>query len=228
VFLCHSGADKAAVVAPVALQLEALGLRCFYDQKSVPAGENNNVGIIQKGLLGSRVVVSFVSAHFFDHVRSKYPQQETLTAFANNIPVVPVLLGVQVGQLSSQGLLVAGVSSNKSVRLGKMIKERACIVQDAEFQRTSRAMMVQRIVCDLCDRLRRPIPDVDWARLDEAAQRFYMDAHAQSVILSCSVFDGAVQRLRVHVSHFSVKEISLVHYCIDGRVWCSYGMVYAV
>jgi hypothetical protein len=202
VFLCHSGANKAAVVAPVALQLEALGLRCFYDQKSVPAGVNNNVGIIEKGLLGSRVVVSFVSAQFFDDVLSKYPQQETLTAFHNHIPVVPVLLGVDVSQLSSQGLLVHSKNTT-AVRLGKLIKERACIVQDAEFQRTSRAMMVQRIVRDLTDRLGRPMPNGDvlyWTRLDEAAQRIYMDAHAQSAILSCSVFDGAVQRLRVHVS----------------------------
>src|SRR5690349_3868859 len=48
-FLCHSGADKR-FVERVALVLEALGVRVFYDQKSIHTGESNEAEIIKRGL----------------------------------------------------------------------------------------------------------------------------------------------------------------------------------
>lgn len=121
VFLCHAGPDKP-VVETFALVLSVLGLRVFYDQRSIEEGQLNFGAIVNQGLFASKVVVSFVSAAYFNDTperRAKpslWPQQETWTALCNGIPVVPVVFGGLMDTLKGMGCSIVTSQLHHALR----------------------------------------------------------------------------------------------------------------
>jgi hypothetical protein len=63
-FISHATEDKSDVVEPLVRELEARGLRIWYDDDVVKAGESLRRAIDQ-GLLRSRVGIVVLSPHFF-------------------------------------------------------------------------------------------------------------------------------------------------------------------
>ena len=172
VFLCHSGVDKR-FVERVALVLEALGVRVFYDQKSIHTGETNELEIVDRGLFCSRALVAFVSPAYFDSQRSKWPQKETVTALCHGIAVFLVVLpGVNMDKGKPNPLFTLGLKINTTrlhpslqeedkraqnapdgkVNVGSLLRDKACVIQD---DKTESALILKRLYSDVIAHLKK-------------------------------------------------------------------------
>src|SRR5205809_4089479 len=71
-FICHAKEDKQAIVEPLALQLNRLGARVWYDKWSLEIGDSLRQKI-DEGLRDSRFGIVVLSKNFF---AKKWPQTE--------------------------------------------------------------------------------------------------------------------------------------------------------
>jgi len=72
VFISHASEDKDAIARPLAEALKAKGLRIWYDEFSLTAGDSLRKKI-DHGLANSRFGVVILSRHFFE---KQWPEQE--------------------------------------------------------------------------------------------------------------------------------------------------------
>lgn len=94
VFICHASEDKKLVARPLVQQLEAAGVRCWYDEAEIGWGESI-VQKIQEGIACSRYVIVVVSKYL---VKKPWAQKELRTALtleieAEETRVLPLLVG---------------------------------------------------------------------------------------------------------------------------------------
>jgi len=203
VFICHSGADKEWFVASLALQLEALGVKVFYDQKSIPGGRKNEEAMIKDGLLKSKMIISIVTNNYFNP-KKQWPQRETLTAIHNQMDVLPVVIDLPVDiQLNEYGLHV--MHEGKVMRLGQAIRSRACLAQDKEFKQTSNVQLLQRIYTDVARIISIPPNESlliqqmtlhQWKTLIVESKKLQF---ASPKLLSLPIFNELLHKLKVFV-----------------------------
>ncbi|NVM23662.1 MAG: toll/interleukin-1 receptor domain-containing protein [Desulfobacterales bacterium] len=94
VFICHASEDKNLVARPLVQQLEAAGVRCWYDEAEIGWGQSI-VQKIHEGIARSRYVIVVVSKYL---VKKPWAQKELRTALtleieAGETRVLPLLVG---------------------------------------------------------------------------------------------------------------------------------------
>ncbi|PWT83049.1 MAG: hypothetical protein C5B58_07185 [Acidobacteria bacterium] len=89
-FISHASEDKDAFVRPLARELEARGLRVWYDESTLTVGDSLRRSI-DRGLARSRFGIVVISPHFLE---KEWPQKELDGLVAREIGGVKVILPV--------------------------------------------------------------------------------------------------------------------------------------
>lgn len=107
VFICHASEDKEAVARPLVQQLKAIGLRVWYDEDEILAGESVRAAV-DKGLSCSRFVVLIVSEKFFE---PRWAPNEYSGASATGKELIPVRHGITPEELAARSPLLGDKKS---------------------------------------------------------------------------------------------------------------------
>jgi hypothetical protein len=106
-FISHASEDKAVFVRALADALQHTGLRVWYDEFSLFAGDSLRESI-DRGMAESYVGIVVLSQNFF---RKKWPQNELNGLFAlsmnENRPLVPIWLNVGAADVSKYSPMLA-------------------------------------------------------------------------------------------------------------------------
>ena len=94
VFLCHASEDKSAVIRPLAIALDAVGISYWLDEAEIHWGDSIT-GKVNEGLRQSRFVVVVMSEAF---VAKHWPQREfnavlNEEASTGEVCVLPLIVG---------------------------------------------------------------------------------------------------------------------------------------
>lgn len=94
VFLCHASEDKSAVIRPLAIALDAVGISYWLDEAEIHWGDSIT-GKVNEGLRQSRFVVVVMSEAF---VAKHWPQREfnavlNEEASTGEVRVLPLIVG---------------------------------------------------------------------------------------------------------------------------------------
>jgi TIR domain len=107
-FISYETEDQLTVVEPLVRQLEARGIRVWYDKAMVAPGESLRREI-DKGLLGSRVGIPILSRRYFEKQWTQGELDALLELHRQGrIEVIPVRHGMTHAELSECSPLLSG------------------------------------------------------------------------------------------------------------------------
>lgn len=114
-FLSHANKDKEDFVDELFVSLDKLGIRIFYDTKSIQWGDNWKDRILD-GVSKSEFAIIVISKNFFDREWTEKELYELLNRQNESKQkiVLPILKGITVEELRSKYPLVANIQAINS------------------------------------------------------------------------------------------------------------------
>jgi hypothetical protein len=124
VFISHSSADKEEFVRPLALELQNLGLKVWYDEFELKLGDSLRRSIDQ-GLINSRYGIVVLSSSFFKRDWTNYELDGFVNKEMNGLKVIlPIWHKVSKDEVQKFSLSLADkVALNSSIYSVKEIAE---------------------------------------------------------------------------------------------------------
>tara|TARA_R110002073_G_C9442433_1_gene577449 strand:+ start:1078 stop:1920 length:843 start_codon:yes stop_codon:yes gene_type:complete len=124
VFISHSSADKEEFVRPLALELQKLGLKVWYDEFELKLGDSLRRSIDQ-GLINSRYGIVVLSSSFFKRNWTNYELDGFVNKEMNGLKVIlPIWHKVSKDEVQKFSLSLADkVALNSSIYSVKEIAE---------------------------------------------------------------------------------------------------------